>query len=161
MKLRSREAIELLKVRDGDFCRVPDCRNPKVFTNKNFRTVDHVLPKAKGGTDDLENLVIAHLDCNSRKGDRLILPDGTLEPVPVKKQKNKVIKKDPCTKCNEGRSLTEDQICETCGSEPQPKKFPRYLQRIPKECDHDTFHCFACLLDFVPRKNVINNLLGE
>lgn len=34
-------------------------------------TIDHVIPKSKGGTDDLDNLVPACRDCNSRKGNRL------------------------------------------------------------------------------------------
>ena len=33
-------------------------------------TVDHVLPKAKGGSDDPGNLVAACARCNSRKGAR-------------------------------------------------------------------------------------------
>ncbi len=33
-------------------------------------TVDHVLPKARGGTDTWENLVCACVHCNNRKGDR-------------------------------------------------------------------------------------------
>lgn len=31
-------------------------------------TVDHVIPRADGGTDDLDNLRLAHLYCNSVKG---------------------------------------------------------------------------------------------
>lgn len=34
-------------------------------------TIDHVIPRSKGGTDDLDNLVPACRDCNSRKGNRL------------------------------------------------------------------------------------------
>jgi len=34
-------------------------------------TVDHRVPRARGGTDDLDNLVIAHLRCNAAKKDRL------------------------------------------------------------------------------------------
>jgi len=32
--------------------------------------VDHVVPKARGGTNALSNLVISCTDCNNRKGDR-------------------------------------------------------------------------------------------
>ncbi|MBM4517705.1 HNH endonuclease [Rhodococcus hoagii] len=31
----------------------------------------HVVPYARGGTDDLANLRPAHLDCNKRQGDRV------------------------------------------------------------------------------------------
>ncbi|HTP79622.1 MAG TPA: HNH endonuclease [Bacteroidota bacterium] len=33
-------------------------------------TVDHVIPKARGGSDTWENLVAACVHCNNRKGDR-------------------------------------------------------------------------------------------
>ncbi|MDX9759503.1 MAG: HNH endonuclease [Bacteroidota bacterium] len=33
-------------------------------------TVDHIIPKARGGTDSWENLVTACLACNNRKRDR-------------------------------------------------------------------------------------------
>jgi len=41
-------------------------------------TVDHVVPLSKGGTHDLENLVLACELCNSRKGSKLLV-EG-LEP---------------------------------------------------------------------------------
>ena len=33
-------------------------------------TVDHVMPRSRGGEDSWENLVAACLSCNNRKGDR-------------------------------------------------------------------------------------------
>jgi 5-methylcytosine-specific restriction endonuclease McrA len=33
-------------------------------------TIDHVLPKSRGGRDTWENLVAACVSCNNRKGDR-------------------------------------------------------------------------------------------
>lgn len=33
-------------------------------------TIDHILPKAKGGSDSWENLVCACTACNNKKGDR-------------------------------------------------------------------------------------------
>lgn len=33
-------------------------------------TVDHIIPKAKGGSDAWENLVAACVHCNNKKGDR-------------------------------------------------------------------------------------------
>ena len=34
-------------------------------------SIDHVIPKSKGGTDELDNLVPSCRRCNSRKGARL------------------------------------------------------------------------------------------
>lgn len=33
-------------------------------------TIDHVIPRSRGGTDNWENLVCACIHCNNRKGDR-------------------------------------------------------------------------------------------
>lgn len=35
-------------------------------------SVDHILPRSKGGSHDAENLQLAHLRCNTRKGNRLV-----------------------------------------------------------------------------------------
>jgi 5-methylcytosine-specific restriction endonuclease McrA len=35
-------------------------------------TIDHVLPKSRGGNDSWENLVCACTLCNNRKGDRTL-----------------------------------------------------------------------------------------
>lgn len=33
-------------------------------------TIDHIIPKSRGGTDSWENMVTACVDCNVKKGDR-------------------------------------------------------------------------------------------
>lgn len=38
-------------------------------------TVDHLVPKAYGGVDDVANCVMAHRRCNLLKGDRLPTAD--------------------------------------------------------------------------------------
>lgn len=35
-------------------------------------TVDHIIPIARGGSSDLENLQLAHRCCNRQKSDKLI-----------------------------------------------------------------------------------------
>ena len=42
-------------------------------------TVDHVMPRSRGGEDSWENLVAACLSCNNRKGDRT--PDEARMPL--------------------------------------------------------------------------------
>lgn len=39
-------------------------------------TIDHVLPRAQGGTSTWENCVLACIECNSRKADRTPLQAG-------------------------------------------------------------------------------------
>ena len=43
----------------------------KVFDSNNLwsPTLDHVIPRSKGGSDDRSNLRTAHLWCNSLRGD--------------------------------------------------------------------------------------------
>jgi hypothetical protein len=62
--------------------RCPYCGRPLASTGRQQRrndprlcTIDHVVPRARGGTSDLANLVAACRACNAAKGDRLILVD--------------------------------------------------------------------------------------
>ena len=41
-----------------------------VYCGQEATQVDHVIPRAKGGTHDLDNLVACCATCNSRKGSR-------------------------------------------------------------------------------------------
>ncbi|MCO7204165.1 HNH endonuclease [Microbacterium sp. CnD16-F] len=47
--------------RDGNRC---------AYCGKSATTIDHVLPRSRGGADSWENLVAACLRCNNVKGDR-------------------------------------------------------------------------------------------
>lgn len=38
---------------------------------KQRATVDHILPRSKGGTDQQENLQLAHARCNKIKGNQI------------------------------------------------------------------------------------------
>jgi hypothetical protein len=42
------------------------CQSPEAYCPDSF-TVDHVIPRQQGGTDDLENLAWACFGCNGRK----------------------------------------------------------------------------------------------
>lgn len=53
------------------------------YCGKTGTTIDHVLPRSKGGQDSWENLVACCLRCNNIKGDRLLSEIGwTLRWVP-------------------------------------------------------------------------------
>jgi hypothetical protein len=53
--------------RDNFTCRYCGRRSPDVLLE-----VDHIIPRAAGGTDDLENLTTSCWDCNHGKGGRLL-----------------------------------------------------------------------------------------
>lgn len=61
-KRRRKEVIR----RSGTVCKYCGC------DCGDFPTIDHVIPVALGGTNDMENLVVACRSCNSRKGAKLI-----------------------------------------------------------------------------------------
>ncbi len=43
------------------------------YCGQEANTVDHILPRALGGTHDLGNLIAACTPCNSRKQDRVMI----------------------------------------------------------------------------------------
>jgi 5-methylcytosine-specific restriction endonuclease McrA len=46
----------------------PDCAYCGILLTVNSFTVDHIIARAKGGKDTLDNLAIACRSCNSSKG---------------------------------------------------------------------------------------------
>lgn len=66
MSLSARVRFEVLK-RDRFTCAYCGKHPPDVLLE-----VDHVLPRAAGGTDAMENLVTSCHDCNAGKSDRLL-----------------------------------------------------------------------------------------
>lgn len=164
IKISRAETLRAIIKRDGPICRVPGCSKPSVFTEDDPMTIEHVLPKARGGTDDLENLEVAHLSCNGKKGDRIYVgvdENGIriLEERSESHKPKKIVKRPPCETCMEGRLLLFGEKCHVCGSLPQPHRFPKYLQRNPKECNHSSTHCWLCVTGLVERQEVTQNLL--
>ncbi len=49
--------------RDGMACQYCGTRSPEL-------TVDHIIPKSRGGIDSWENMVAACRECNNKKGNR-------------------------------------------------------------------------------------------
>jgi 5-methylcytosine-specific restriction endonuclease McrA len=74
--------VKVLRARDGDLCQI--CLDPMNFRIRKSSlslSVDHIIPCRAGGTDDLNNLWLAHLVCNMRKGARHAgRPDGSTDP---------------------------------------------------------------------------------
>ena len=155
MRLKTRDLVDYLIQRDGLLCHFPGCKHPKVFKGYDDISIDHWIPKSRGGTDHTNNLKLMHVKCNNAKSNRLVLPDGTLEVRPAKTAKKaKAARKKPCEKCWEGRNLGPDDVCAICGMTAMPQPWPRYKQRTPKECDHNIYFCWSCTLGFAPREEV-------
>jgi 5-methylcytosine-specific restriction endonuclease McrA len=59
---RRKRRVRALLARDGDLCWL--CGKPL----DGDATLDHVVPRSKGGSDALANLKLAHGRCNHRRG---------------------------------------------------------------------------------------------
>ena len=57
--------LNMEKMRHADVCWYCGCR-----VNARELTADHVFPRAKGGTDEMENILFVCRSCNSSKGKR-------------------------------------------------------------------------------------------
>ena len=71
------EAVRLqVTTQAGAVCEY--CRYPEEFNSGRF-AVDHIIPRARGGTDDLTNLALACRNCNERKQDATEARDPATE----------------------------------------------------------------------------------
>lgn len=159
IRLPRNEIISILSERDGYFCFL--CNED--FEEGQEPTLDHWIPQARGGGWEIENLRLAHKRCNALKGDRMPNPDGTLPEIRRVSRAVKKVRPTICETCNAGRNLGPEEICEVCGSLPQPYTFPRWAQMRPKECSHSgPWHCWMCTLGFIERTPAIVDVLdGE
>lgn len=74
---------ENVYARDSGKCQYCGCKVPRPEA-----TYDHVVPRAQGGTTHWENIVIACMDCNQRKGNRTPTQAGMkLLSTPVRPKK--------------------------------------------------------------------------
>ena len=77
---KNKRSIRLKKIweRDKGICYICESYvsrpgsefNEESEFRKNGPTVDHVIPKSKGGTNDLSNLKLSHRRCNETKGSK-------------------------------------------------------------------------------------------
>jgi len=66
-RLTQATKVAKIKARDGNECYL--CNMP--LTEEDM-TMEHLIPKSKGGSSRIDNLKLAHGRCNVLKGDRLI-----------------------------------------------------------------------------------------
>ena len=61
--------------------RCPGCQCMVTLTHDapDQATVDHVVPKSKGGSENFSNLQLLCRQCNHAKGDTLLLDDGEVD----------------------------------------------------------------------------------
>lgn len=161
------DIVAALIARDGDICFY--CPEPfSGDSNDKFgRTIDHYhsvdwckrqgLPFLK--IHGMENLVLAHKACNSKKSNRAWLDDGTLEPR-ARDAKVHVERVPICDTCMTGRLLYPGEFCHVCGVGARPSVAPAMLQRRPSECDHSTTHCWGCHIGIIPRKRAMEDVFG-
>ncbi len=57
------------KLKDNDY-RCPLCNAKIYFWKKNTYNIDHIIPKSKGGSNDVENLQYTHTKCNHLKANQ-------------------------------------------------------------------------------------------
>jgi 5-methylcytosine-specific restriction endonuclease McrA len=62
--MQNRPSRSMIYKRDGHKCQY--CGSTKNLT------IDHIIPRSKGGDDTWENLTAACMPCNTRKGDKLL-----------------------------------------------------------------------------------------
>lgn len=69
----SQTSVNRLLTRDGPICSLCFTEIDLTFAWPDPRSasIDHVLPRSLGGSNDLENLALSHLGCNCSKGNRV------------------------------------------------------------------------------------------
>lgn len=164
-KLAREELVAALIKRDGLECGYPGCKeriDVSVTEGPLEATIDHTIPqwygRENGWSQDqiwaLTNLTLMHKKCNAKKGDLIPNEDGSL-PVKISKFRYRRDKRaerpEICTSCSAGRDLGPDEMCASCGSGPQPERFPRWAKVSSSECDHEVFWCAWCSIGVIPR----------
>lgn len=162
MVFDSELAYKWIIERDGEGCAFPGCEHGFTANSGSpwASTIDHIYPRSLGKRDgwtweeiwDISNLSRMHRVCNQRKGDTPYNADGTLTLIEVTRSV-KIVRPDICATCYAGRLLFKGDECDDCGLNiPQPSTWPAYLQKDPRECNHDKHgHCKFCVPGFIER----------
>jgi 5-methylcytosine-specific restriction endonuclease McrA len=176
IRLDRETIIVELRKRDGYKCQLPSCGKNLDFNlvdGPHMVTIDHVFPQAKarelGWTEadiwDLDNLALMHRRCNALKADREYDENGFLPALPSRqKAVDKSLRTPVCDLCYSGRLLLHGEICELCGSGPQPATAPRYLRVEPSKCSHGwgenpDEYCWMCYIGHYERKPAVDRII--
>ena len=81
--MQNRPSRAMIYKRDGHKCQY--CGSTKSLT------IDHIIPRSRGGEDTWENLVVACMPCNTRKSDKLLEETGMTLATKPKKPLNKML----------------------------------------------------------------------
>ncbi len=74
------ESARRKHARQSKMRRAQNCAYCGCVLTRDNRSVDHVIPRVLGGPDVLRNMKIVCKPCNSRKGERLVIPNYRSEP---------------------------------------------------------------------------------
>lgn len=162
-KLSRRDKINIILERDGAICAI--CF--REFEDPLDATLEHWIPRAAGGSEDFDNLKVAHKKCNAWKGDRVPNADGTIPPRPVTKKKHttrgqrRSLRSSVCTDCNNGRLLKRGEVCGICNSYPSPAHAPHWAKKPANICSHGGADwCWACSIGIVERQSALQHLIA-
>ena len=160
--------------RDGLRCQYPNCDKPfdPDPNDRHSISIDHIYPQVKAKEDGwtweqinaTENLQLMGRSCNALKGELTYDENGTLPIRSFKDRRVKLPRPEQCDLCMNGRLLRANELCPVCEREPQPKSFPRYAQKTPKECSHGWTvpedHCWMCVVGHVERAPASRTVFG-
>jgi len=138
MAVRKSIRFEVFK-RDGFRCRycgASPIREPL--------TIDHVLPRSKGGTDEAENLVTACWSCNSGKSDTLLSESKLGKTMPPEALREQAKQMRALLRAQKAVQKARDEVAEfygdmrrtiVDGDPPRTlyKQFPSLADRYPCE----------------------------
>jgi hypothetical protein len=169
--------LELME-RDGYRCTFPGCTKPfDTDPNGNHSlSLDHIYPQVRAKADgwtyeqinDVDNLQLMGRSCNAKKGDFTYGESGVLN-IPVQEPRSvKIPRPEECNHCLNGRRLQEFETCGYCGSDPQPRNWPRWAKKIPSECSHGwtvpedwCWLCGAGHINRAPASRTVFGVLGS
>jgi hypothetical protein len=66
--------LELLCERDGWFCHLCGAPVSMDAQGYDFLTLDHIVPRSRGGRNSIDNLAPAHYRCNNQRGNAPLTP---------------------------------------------------------------------------------------